>query len=128
MLLQQTSESEQRRRQQVTRDSRTALHLGITYEKAVERREEAARDWLRFLRTEMAALGANDPAEILHVLAYRIEMKSAETACAVAKIVAKQTVREMLSKPERHQRAPWGQGGGSKIRCDPSEGRGGAAE
>jgi hypothetical protein len=33
----------------------------------------------------MAALGANDPAEILHVLAYRIEMKSAETACAVAK-------------------------------------------
>src|SRR3954466_5618686 len=107
MLLQQTSESEQRRRQQVTRDSRTALHLGITYEKAVERREEAARDWLRFLRTEMAALGANDPAKIPHVLAYRIEMKSAETACAVAKIVAKQTVREMLSTPSSLALVPY---------------------
>ena len=36
------SESERRRRQQVHCDSRGALTLGISYEAAIERREEAA--------------------------------------------------------------------------------------
>ena len=41
--------------------------------------------------------------------------KSAETACAVAKIVAKQTVREMRSERETHQRLPGARGEGQKF-------------
>jgi hypothetical protein len=89
---------ERERRAQLNRDTRSALAMGLTIDQFRRRHDDEVEAWCDFLRSEMDRLKADDPSEILPVLAAQIEERAAAQARRIAEQTARAVVNQMLRK------------------------------
>jgi hypothetical protein len=92
------AEIERVRRQQALVNARIANAAGVSLEKSIAEREEAAKHWTHVLRTLMKTHRAADPVEVLPQILALIEQQAAGTARRAAKAVVKTELQALLRK------------------------------
>jgi hypothetical protein len=92
------TEAERVRRRELTRDSRTAIHLGLSLDQYRQQREAMISDWCEFLHAEMDRTHAIDPTEVIPQALARLEERAIAEARRAGEASAKEMVTQMLRK------------------------------
>jgi hypothetical protein len=98
IVQQQIDEAERLRRQELVRDSRAALALGMSVDEYAQVRNAAAEDWVTWMHAEMKKSGALDPTEILPAILARAEQRAAQIAREAARVVTAEMIQAAFRK------------------------------